>query len=427
MKSLSLMVLFTGFVAVGWPFSVQAKENDLSDCITCKLNSNGGLTGTGTAGGPAPYNPSTGSVISVTGGGSSNGGSSGTNGGSTTSTPVGTTTGTIYVPPGNTNGIVADPGGTTATTNPTLTNGGPVIPSGTTTSGSTTGPTPPTCKLPKETDAAGNCRFIAEHHACDDGSASGLASAVSTHITGSTAAARFQNTVNKKLACCLNLFSTGDAYAKFDCVQNSKTHYTNFDELWDSADTAAQGGQSNAMVLTNSMGKPMSGFYTLKGTRCHEFSEFAGTIQPARVDSMTGDTVKPLPGPSYTGPSSLKLPGTRIPTTAAERRRCPILVRAALVVQCPTNPVSPSATQRTYEDTSSLPSIIRCATASSMQVHIRMEQITEIAKMPRMLPVDTVIDQRNAAAISIERILADKYGNQCPPGSHQSGDACVDN
>jgi len=283
-----------------------------------------------------------------------------------------------------------------------------------------------TCKLPEQIDADGNCRFIAEHHACDDGSVSGLASAISSHITGSSPSVRFQNTVNKKLACCLNSFSAGDAYAKFDCIQNSQIHYTNFDDLWSSSDTVAQGGQSNAIVLSNSIGKSMSGFYTLKGTRCNEFSEFAGTIRPVRVD-WTGDTIVNLPGASYTGPSSLKLPGTRIPESAAERRRCPTLVRAALVVQCPRNPVSPTATERMYEDTSSIPSVVRCATASSIQVHIRMEQITEITGMPRMKLIDTIVDQRNTGTISIEKILADKYGNQCQPGSHRSGDACVDN
>ena len=301
-------------------------------------------------------------------------------------------------------------------------------------------PTPSLCALPEEPDGAGGCHFVPNHHRCDDGSVSGLASAVSNEITGTSATAKFNNVMNKKLACCLNRFNPGDAYQKFDCVENSKKTYTNFDQLWTSDDGSAD-TQMNAIVLANSQGKPLSGFYTLSGTRCNEYSEFGGELRPARVNpvisatrmnhasgTMDSDAIEYLaaaePLPSSTAYTQLKtgLGSTaKVPTTAAERRRCPILVRAALVAQCPTNPMPP-ATKRNYVSGG----VVRCPDANAVAIHIRVEQLTEISGTPKMETVDTVLHPRAASAISIERILSQKYGNQCPPGTHSLGDACVD-
>jgi len=300
--------------------------------------------------------------------------------------------------------------------------------------------------MPKEDDGSGNCVFVPNHHRCDDGSASGLASPVSDAVTGGgDRANQFNNAVNKKLACCLNSFHPGDPFTKFDCIENSKTNVTDFNTLWASSDDSGDGGQLAAFVLTNSLGKALSGFYTLSGTRCAEFSEFAGDLQPAKVNpaipagSMDYANHKTNPnevqtigmGTAYPLPSSaaysdLKIKfqaqGKSVPTTAADRRRCPILVRAAAQYQCPDNPLAP-ASKKSYK----VAGKNHCPIASSIQVHIRIEQLTEIAGMPKFKPEDTVINPKNASAISLERIIADKYGNQCPPGSHLSGNACVDN
>jgi len=246
--------------------------------------------------------------------------------------------------------------------------------------------------------------------------------------------------INKKLACCLNRFNSGDPYQKFDCVENSKKAYTTFDQLW-SADDGDSAGQMNAILLSNPQGKPLTGFYSLNGTRCNEYSEFGGELRPARVNPVIStnqmnhaegtkdaDAIEylasayPVPtSAAYTRMQSGLGTLAQVPTLAPDRRRCPILVRAALVIQCPINPLPP-ATRRSY----TVGSVVRCPVANSVAVHVRIEQLTEISGMPKFTTADTVVDSRNAAVISIQRILSQKYGNQCPPGSHRSGDACVD-
>ncbi|MCC5758143.1 hypothetical protein, partial [Klebsiella pneumoniae] len=96
----------------------------------------------------------------------------------------------------------------------------------------------------------------------------------------------FNNAINKKLACCLNSFKTGDTYAKFDCIENAKTAVTDFDTLWASSDSTTEGNQMNAFILAGPNGKPLTGFYTMEGVRCNEFSEFAGPLQPAKVNPI---------------------------------------------------------------------------------------------------------------------------------------------
>jgi hypothetical protein len=296
------------------------------------------------------------------------------------------------------------------------------------------------------------CEFRREDHACNEGDpGTGVEpSEVSSSVSGVTKRDRFLNVVNKKLACCLNEFGSTISTVKFDCVDNSMQTQVKFDDLWSSSDQSIDGGQLNALILSNSMGKTLTGFYTLDGTRCNEFSEFAGVIQPGRVNpsvlssgvqmNHANQKVKtdefeevgmPLELPTAAAYTLIKNnytgKGLKTPSTVGERRRCPILVRAALVVQCPKNPVPP-ATQRTVELTNASGQVTdrMCSRASAAQVHIRVEQVTEIAGMPKMKVEDTVVDQKNAATISIERIIANKYGNLCPLGSHRSGDACVE-
>jgi len=286
------------------------------------------------------------------------------------------------------------------------------------------------------------CEFDLAKHMCSGDSP------VSAKITGANAAERFSNVVNKKLACCLNQYDSSDTsgkgFLKFDCVENASTSYRDFDSLWTSSDANSDGGQLNAFVLANSQGKELTGFYTLSGDRCNEYSEFSrDSIQPGMVNpaqpapqgrhangSLSPDAFEaignPLPKSSSAAFSNLvSRLGTRAraPSTSAEKRRCPVLVRAALLTACPSNPQSTSAPMRTYIDPDT--KIKHCSMAESMQVHIRIEQVWEIAGTPRMQAVDTVLDHRSASAVSISQIIANKYGDSCPPGSTRQGDTCV--
>ena len=287
------------------------------------------------------------------------------------------------------------------------------------------------------------CEFKRERHACNGGNpGAGIApSEVSLTITGSTKAEKFENAMNKKLACCLNEFGSTGSSVKFDCVDNSHTHYSNFNEIWGSNDESVDGGQSNAIVLANSMGRLLSGFYSLSGQRCAEYSEFGGLITPGKVNpaivtsgmnlakqagvapanAFQEDSTQPLIHGEAHGALSTYFASKGVPQTASEKRRCPILVRAAIVTKCPTNPIPPAA-----QKTITLPDgSTHCSAASALQVEVRIEQIYEIASTPKMMPEDTILDPKNASQVSIERLIAEKYGNQCPPGTSRMGDACV--
>jgi hypothetical protein len=312
-----------------------------------------------------------------------------------------------------------------------------------------------TCMDPLRVNAStGACQFVEANNTCDAGNNADVeASAVSDSVTGTTDAERFMNAKNKKLACCMNQFnrnSTGQQ--KFDCVQTTDKTYKDFDALWSSADNSAQGGQLNAIMLTNSQGKDVSGFYTLTGSRCQEFSEFAGDIQPGLVNSALGvgaqakrangkldknsfeakgSTIK-LPG-SGTGDGSAAYSfiqgkvtggGKSIPTSAADRRRCPVLVRAAMVATCP-NPVTPAGSPMQAFVSGG---ITRCSVASTIEIHMRVEQVWEISGQPKLATTDSIVNgvgangkKMMAGDVSVGQIIANKYGGQCPPGQVRDG------
>ena len=283
----------------------------------------------------------------------------------------------------------------------------------------------------------GKCFFDKTKHTCSSDSA------VSDAVSGG-----FNNVVNKKLACCLNGFpkddGAGNKIPRFDCIENANQTYSDFDALWKSSDPDDTGGQMNAFVLTNASKKPVTGFYTLNGVRCAEYSEFTSdTIQPGKVNpAVVTAQMNQIAG----GPNGFQAEGSAIskpsgagfstlvsklgskakaPSTAIERRRCPILVRAALIAGCPENPQVPNASIKTVEDKGTSPALRRCSVASSLQVKVRVEQVWQIAGQPKMVPIDTVLDAKSASQISVSKIISHKYGNQCPPGTKQQGDACV--
>jgi hypothetical protein len=290
-----------------------------------------------------------------------------------------------------------------------------------------------TCAPPYITDFDGVKACIPPtnmmNHACSDGGGvEALVSPVSSSVSGMNAIDRFHNTLNKKLACCMNeSINAGvtGAFIKFDCVDNSveAASHNNFNTLWTSADLPTDGGQSNAMVLAGPLGKYLTGFYTLDGVKCEEYSEFAEPYTPARVKKdangvwvkaeETGPTINP-PGAFSTIFSTKS-----VPKLGPDMKRCPIVARAAFIASCPENPELPVVPKTYVSGTSK-----HCSSAASIQVHVRIEQIFEIEGMPKMKTVDTVAEQRLASSISVEKIIIGKSSN-CPGGATKRGDVCV--
>jgi hypothetical protein len=303
-------------------------------------------------------------------------------------------------------------------------------------------PTP--CRNPLEGTPPA-CSFIESKHRCDVGA--GLVPVSAVFPTASpNDAARFNDIANKKLACCMNEFNPAipDDTAKFDCVENAKVRYIDFNDLWSSV-VDEDPDMMNAVYLTNAAGKPISGFYTLSGARCDDLSEFAAPlsgIQPYVIDPtmMSGQQMKvggvrPVTGVLYLVPNvrsftdlqsklNKKFPDPTNPTGLAQALHCPILVRAAMVAACPSNPMLPVA-QESYTFPNGAGTKTRCAAASSIQMHVRIEQLYEITGTPKMQTIDTVLTPAMANSVSMERILARKNGTVCGSGTIPWRNVCA--
>lgn len=328
----------------------------------------------------------------------------------------------------------------------------------------------------------GNCEMNFAFHAAGRGNGTTIPpSPVSPRVGGlnGTPEGQWDNTVNKKFAACLNGFGTITAMTataayttpKFDCLANNFVKYNDFNDLWASTDRPADGGLMNAIVLANALGKPISGFYTQDGAHCDEYSEFAGELIPMIVNPKLGNSSSAdLDWKQATGPA-LVLPGkgdggssagtggstlayselqtgmigkllamanaglipnnssqNYVPTTAAERRKCPLLVRAAAVYTCPDN--VPSATMVSYVETdpSDPTRILRaqCPVAKDVKIHMRIEQLTEIKGQPKMPTIDTITNSTGNSQVTLQRLIAEKYGVECPKGTvrNQTTGAC---
>jgi len=272
------------------------------------------------------------------------------------------------------------------------------------------------------------------------------------------AGATWGNIINKKLACCMNDIATGATQSstdvKFDCIDNSSVA-GDFNALWESADPKAEGEEINALLLAGAGGKPLSGFYTLDGMRCNQFSEFdPNGIQPGMVNGnaagnggqqdfvngSNGNTQFVAEGsvikiPSGTGYNALiasaKSAGKTLVAPHPEKktaveiqnaRQCPILVRAALVASCP--PVANATNAVQYTVTNQPTGITRCPVADHVRIHIRAEQVYQISGSAPIQTVDTVIDNKDANAISLDQIIRQKNGSNCLPGMTSSGGGC---
>jgi hypothetical protein len=176
-----------------------------------------------------------------------------------------------------------------------------------------------------------------------------------------------------------------------------------------------------------------------------EFSEFStipitpGTVAPfstaGQKETMSGTwlatgTAIPMPsGPAFDdivsklgakakGPNPSS--GTALDLNNA--RRCPLLVRAALITRCPGNPAAGTNAPRfTVKDSGN---ITRCPSADSAQVQVRVEQVYRIVGEPQMAPIDTIIDQKSASTMNVGEIIRNKNGGKCLPGMVSSGSLC---
>ena len=308
-----------------------------------------------------------------------------------------------------------------------------------------------TCATPYEPSGS-SCQYTAltaSKHQCDS---------TSDMPNG----APFASVVNKKLACCMNAFNptlpNAETYEKFDCIDNSVTSTTSavpygtpfadFNSLWASSDSTAQGGQLNALVLVSGAsgsyggpaGKVITGFYTMNGTHCDQFSEFAfpvgAGITSYRVDplikSSQQQTVGNAPGalgtiplPSSSAYTDLNAgvtgAGKTYPQALKDYQQCPILVRAAMVASCPNATSIPNALTTI---TDPVDNSIRCPVAGSIQIHVKIEQIYQITGQATMSPIDTILNPGQTSAIDISSLILQKYGNQCPPGLTSQNGLC---
>lgn len=290
--------------------------------------------------------------------------------------------------------------------------------------------------------STGACEITNSYHAPGPGSSTIPASEVSPRARGNTEVERWNNTINKKFAACLNGFGTNSSInatsgQKLDCISNDFIHYSDFNDLWSSTDKADDGGLPNAIALANAEGGIISGFYQLDGKRCNEYNEFAGVIQPAILNPKTkgipystpeienvGEPIK-TPGSGNGGatvvyndmkskfraaPFNAKIPSER---GADEMRRCPLLVRAAAIFSCPDNVTGQPIV--TYETSSSgIVTRRQCTVAKDIKIQLRIEQVYQIRGTLTAPTYDTVANPGASSAVAIQRIIAEKYGRGCP-------------
>ena len=271
---------------------------------------------------------------------------------------------------------------------------------------------------------------------CDNGDSSGVPSPVSQNLSGATVRDQFNNAANPKLACCLNSFdrkNTANAL-KYDCIQNADTTPANFDDLWMSTDPVETGGQGNAIVLTDGSGRPMTGFFTLTGARCNEYSEFAGPIREATVNPAQLASQQTLSGNKFDqnfiqfsgnviGPPSRATHAyftkKSVPDQATQparaARECPLLARAAIVVTCGTENVTGQLSQQ-FTDSKGH---VHCLAAKTVKVHLRIQQVYKITGIPPIKTFDTVMDLEEAkrSGVNMEGMIRARTGGFCPVGS----------
>ena len=215
---------------------------------------------------------------------------------------------------------------------------------------------------------------------------------------------------------------------KFDCVETQdppatvtgssviSSEMARFNWRWATPDASQDGGQMNGVMLVNSAGKPITGFFSLKGEYCEKFNPFINKleIRPTLVPAVlpAGQQANatlatetylsaPYPTPQPNNPieSAATSKGRWFPTTIDEKRACPILVRAAMRVKCPLG-----GSLRYVESTG----VTHCPFASSIRFDIAVEQIYQIAGQKARKPYLTEIGQGSVNTISIPEIIRER-------------------
>ena len=115
-------------------------------------------------------------------------------------------------------------------------------------------------------------------------------------------------------------------------------------------------------------------------------------------------------------------PETGNASDIANARRCPVLVRAALIASCPAVNTAPNAVHYTVTDQPTNES--RCPVADHIRVHVRTEQVFQIAGTAPLAPVDTIVDNKDASSISLDKIIRQKNGGTCLPGMVSGTGGC---
>jgi hypothetical protein len=124
------------------------------------------------------------------------------------------------------------------------------------------------------------------------------------------------------------------------------------------------------------------------------------TIQQDHVGTATGMAPVGTPFPTLHVPvsvsASFHTAGNRnkYPTTIQEMNLCPVLVRAAVITQCPQGS-KPDADGN-----------IRCEVARSVSIRVKIEQLFEIAGTPTFKPIDTVLNPEQAASFNVKDVLS---------------------
>lgn len=261
--------------------------------------------------------------------------------------------------------------------------------------------------------------------------AGGCAETYTKHACDQNSFADYTSRINRKLACCMNAGSKNNAKEhRLDCIQ---TQNSDFDALWASKDSdhdgGHDGGQMNAILLAAPgakteklangtivrVGSVISGFYSKDGVLCPQYSEFLApggtltrykieamqtTLQQEHVTTSGGMSPSGTPYPSLHVPfsisASFQTTGKRnkFPTTVQERNLCPVLVRAAIVTECP---------QGSKADASGK---IRCEVASSVSIRVKIEQLFEIAGTPTFKPIDTILNPEQATSFNVREVLS---------------------
>jgi hypothetical protein len=149
--------------------------------------------------------------------------------------------------------------------------------------------------------------------------------------------------------------------------------------------------------------------------------------QQANVAASTGiedlGSVYPLPtGAAY---QNLKAGINKgVPTTLQEMNECPILVRAALVVTCPPSNGGASLPELRLQEPADA-TVIRCPTASSVTVHLRIEQLYQIAGQTPLKTFDTRAMKDQITNLAVADIIGNRFGETCLPGTRRVGDLCT--